>query len=132
MSVVRAAYLSRMSERFSMQMFFPVEGDTAIVELLHDGDQWADLRLENLRVDAVGEDRLAAARIVLTICPREDGSPREFDLDAARAQLDEARDWLLENERGRQPFDDTGATAAARSAMKISRLDARWFPDEPG
>ena len=135
MSVCRTAHLShgtmcRVDERFSMAMEFPIEGDTAIVELLHDGEQWADLRLENLRVDAVGEDRLAGARIVLTVFPREDGEPREFDLEQARAQLDEARDWLLENERGRQPFDDTGATPAARAHAKVSRLDERWFPDE--
>jgi hypothetical protein len=115
-----------MGERFGMQMVFPVEGDTAIVELLHDGEQWAELRLEQLRLDAVGEDRLEGARIVLTVIPPEDGSSREFDLDDARAQLDEARDWLVENERGRRPGGGTGASAAR---TKISRLDERWDPD---
>ncbi len=119
-----------MDDRFAMAMEFPIEGDSAIVELMHDGEQWADLRLENLRVDAVGEDRLNGARIVLTVFPRDDGASRQFDLDEARAQLDEARDWLLENERGRQPFDETGATAAARAHAKISRLDERWEPDQ--
>jgi hypothetical protein len=113
-----------VSERFGMQMVFPVEGDTAIVELLHDGEQWAELRLEDLRLDAVGEDRLEGAHIVLTVIPAEDGSVREFDLDDARAQLDEARDWLIENERGRRPGGATGAST------KISRLDERWETDE--
>jgi hypothetical protein len=107
-----------------MQMVFPVEGDTAIVELLHDGEQWAELRLEDLRLDAVGEDRLESAHIVLTVIPAEDGSAREFDLDDARAQLDEARDWLIENERGRRPADAPGAQ------RKISRLSETWEPDE--
>jgi hypothetical protein len=113
-----------VSERFGMQMVFPVEGDTAIVELLHDGEQWAELRLEDLRLDAVGEDRLEGAHIVLTVIPAGDGSAREFDLDDARAQLDEARDWLIENERGRRPGGTTGAST------KISRLDERWETDE--
>jgi hypothetical protein len=121
--------MSTVAERFGMQMVFPVEGDTAIVELLHDGDQWAELRLENLVADAVGEDRLRGARVVLTIFPREDGSSYDFDLEDARAQLDEASDWLLENERGRQPSAEADQTAAARSLTKISRLNERWFPD---
>jgi hypothetical protein len=117
-----------MGERFGMQMVFPVEGDTAIVELVHDGEQWAELRLEDLRLDAVGEDRLKGARIVLTIIPAEDGAPREFDLEEARAQLDEARDWLVENERGRRPETGGEPTAGARAQMKISRLNERWNP----
>jgi hypothetical protein len=124
MSVLAAAYLSRMGERFGMQMVFPVKGDTAIVELIHDGEQWAELRIEGLRLDAVGEDRLEGAHIVLTVIPPEDGSEREFDLDDARAQLDEARDWLIENERARRPGSASGAST------KISRLDERWEPDE--
>jgi hypothetical protein len=124
MSVPAAAYLSRMTERFGMQMVFPLEGDTAIVELLHDGEQWAELRLDGLRLDAVGEDRLQGAHIVLTVIPAEDGSAREFELDDARGQLDDARDWLIENERGRRPGGGAGAST------KISRLDERWEPDE--
>jgi hypothetical protein len=116
-----------VDERFGMQMVFPLDGDTAIVELLHDGEQWAELRLENLRLDAVGEDRLHGARIVLTVIPAEDGVPRQFELDDARAQLDEARDWLIENERGRRPGGGTGASTAH---TKISRLSESWEPDE--
>jgi hypothetical protein len=124
MSAPCAAYLWPMDERFGMQMVFPPAGDSAIVELVYDGEPWAALRLEDIRLDAVGEDRLAGARIVLTVFPPEDGSPWEFELDDARAQLDEARDWLADNERGRRPGDATGARA------KVSRLDERWAPDD--
>jgi hypothetical protein len=119
-----------VDERFGMQMVFPVEGHTAIVELLHDGEQWAELRIEDLRLDAVGEDRLADSRIVLTVFPPEDGTPWEFDLEDARAQLDEARDWLVENERGRRPEEAADTTAGERALRKVSRLNERWFPDD--
>jgi hypothetical protein len=122
--------MAAVDDRFGMQMVFPVEGDTAIVELLYDGAQWAELRIEGLRLDAVGEDRLAGSRIILTVSPPEDGTLWEFDLDDARAQLDEARDWLVENERGRRPEEGEGTTAAERALRKISRLNERWFPDE--
>jgi hypothetical protein len=128
MSAPREAYLWPMDDRLGMQMVFPVEGDGAIVELLHDGEPWAELRLDDIRLDAVGEDRLAEARIVLIVFPPEDGVPWEFELDDARAQLDEARDWLVENERGRRPGDARGPSAGARA--KVSRLDERWAPDE--
>jgi hypothetical protein len=118
-----------VGERFAMQMVFPVEGDSAIVELLHDGEQWADVRLEGLRLDAVGEDRLEDSTVVLTVFPPPDGNAWTFDLADARGQLDDAREWLVENERGREPFDAEGATAAARAHAKISRFDERWDPE---
>jgi hypothetical protein len=108
-----------MDERFRLQMVFPVEGDSAIVELLYDGDQWADVRLENLRLDAVGEDRLRDSKVVLTLCPASDQGTWEFDYADALAQLQDARDWLLENERGREP------APTGRPHVKIER----WQPD---
>jgi hypothetical protein len=102
-----------------MQMVFPVDGDSAIVELTYDGEQWAEIRLEDLRTDAVGEDRLRQARVVLTLHPPGERPVWEFDHADAVAQLEEARDWLLENERGREP------ARQGRPHLKIER----WQPD---
>lgn len=108
-----------MDERFRMQMVFPVDGDSAIVELLHDGEQWAEIRLEDLRLDAVGEDRLRDARAVLVLHPPTEQTAWEFDYADAVAQLQDAHEWLLENERGREP------ARQARPHLKIER----WEPD---
>jgi hypothetical protein len=105
-------------ERFRMQMVFPVDGDSAIVELTHDGGQWAEIRLEGLRLDAVGEDRLRGAQVVLTLHPPAERPVWEFDHADAVAQLQEARAWLEENERGRQ-------ATPGRPGAKVGR----WQPE---
>jgi hypothetical protein len=46
---------------FRMAHLFPVEGDSAIAELWHDEQVWADVRLDGVRLDAHGEDRTASA-----------------------------------------------------------------------
>jgi hypothetical protein len=125
-----------MCEHFRMQMFSPVEGDSAIVELLYHDAQWADVRLENLRLDAVGDARLEGARVVVSLYPRSaDGSRDEqpwweFAYADVRAELDEARDRLLDNERGREPAGGEGLTAAGEALTKISRRNNRWHPKE--
>jgi hypothetical protein len=125
-----------MNERFRLQMFYPVEGDSAIVELMYDDAQWADMRLEDLRLDAVGDARLEGARVVVSLFPKSaDGSRDEqtwweFDYADVRAQLDEARDWLLDNERGRESASGEGLTAAGEAFTKISRTNDRWHPKE--
>jgi large subunit ribosomal protein L7/L12 len=109
---------------FHIDHLFPVEGDTAIAELCHRGEVWADLRLAGVRTDSRGEERVAEARPVLRIYPRPAGAEPiwwEWDLDAVSAQLAEARDWLLDNERGREPIlDPDDLTAAGRALTKAS------------
>jgi hypothetical protein len=73
-SRARACDHAPVGERFRMQMFYPVEGDSAMVELLYDGVQWADMRLEDMRLedirlDAVGDARLEGARVVVSVFP---------------------------------------------------------------
>jgi hypothetical protein len=125
-----------MDERFRRQIFYPVEGDSAIVELMYDDAQWADVRLEDLRLDAVGDARLEGARVVVSLFAKPADSGRdeptwwEFDYADVRAQLDEARDWLLDNERGREPVIGEGLTAAGEAFTKISLQNERWHPTE--
>ena len=47
--------------------FYPVEGDTAIAELMLGGLIWGDLRLEGIDLDAVDTARTADARVVLRL-----------------------------------------------------------------
>jgi hypothetical protein len=79
----------------------------------------AEIRLEDLRLDAVGEDRLRTARVVLELHPPPERDTWEFDHADAVAQLQEARDWLEDNERGRDP------APPGRPPLKIER----WRPD---
>lgn len=88
-----------MSGNLSWQKFYPVEGGSAVAELLVGCRVWADLALENIRLDQRAGDRLTEARGVF----RLHGSLDSLDLDAALKNIEEARNWLLENERGRDP-----------------------------
>jgi len=89
----------------SFQKLYPVEGDTAIAELLAGDEIWGDLRLEDIKLDQRGEDRLHGVRVVISIYGTGEGRElEEFDFDECVALLRQAREWLLENERGREPL----------------------------
>src|SRR2546423_4468309 len=137
-------------------MCYPAEGESAFVELWYDGAVWADLQLENLSLGEVSEQRTADAwaavavyfprrfgqhiwRFALTDAPAqlERLSHRKrwwpFDVGAALAQLEHARDLLLENERDRDPqTDSNGLTAAGAAFSKMSRQAQARFLNDPG
>jgi hypothetical protein len=84
---------------------YPAEGDTAIAELRAGDESWGDIRLEDIKLDGHGEDRLDGVRVVVAFYPPPDGLRFwEFDYDECMTTLRQARDWLLENERGRVPL----------------------------
>jgi hypothetical protein len=161
-----------VNESFGSSLLFPVEGDTAVVELLHDDRTWADMRLEGIDLAARGEQRVAAARVVVRLYPAQPQRPSwreawpgrgdfmaqhlglgllgriqwaramrsptegpewwEFDLVEVSAQLEAAREMLLDNERGREPIDDAEGLSAMGSAYaKMSREHQReWSVSE--
>jgi hypothetical protein len=111
---------------FWIAHLFPVEGDSAIAELWHGDDVWADIRLEGVALDAFGEDRVATAAAVLRIYPRPaSGASQywEWGLDQALEQLEAGRKWLIENERGRMPVDEGLGLSAAGSALSKASAD---------
>lgn len=93
----------RPSRPLHFTQFYPVEGDTAIAELMLGGRIWGDLRLEGIDLGAVGAARTAGARVALRLSSDRE---TEFDLEPVVALLREAEAWLLENERGRAPTEE--------------------------
>ena len=121
---------------FHIDRLFPVEGDSAIAELCHRGEVWADLRLDGIRTNSRGEERIADARPVLRIYPRHAGDEPvwwEWNLDDVSAQLAEARDWLLDNERGREPILDPDDLTMAGSALSKASAETinQWSAAVP-
>jgi hypothetical protein len=131
---------SRDSGAVTFVKLYPLEGDSAVAELKVGGEQWGELHLEDIKLDREGEDRLKGARVVLTIYPRLErqttwrrlsrrragnwapsAEPWGFLLDDLLEILGEARRWLLENERGREPLDEGTLTAAGAALSKASR-----------
>jgi hypothetical protein len=115
---------------FYTQMLYPVEGESAIAELYYDGDQWANVWLEGVRLDAVGDARVEQARVMVSFFSPRTRTSWKLDLDEVRRRLDDAREKLLENERGRVPVDDHGLSNAGRAFSKISQTDPRWHPNQ--
>jgi hypothetical protein len=123
-----------VEEGFYTQMLYPVEGDSAIAELYYDDEQWANVWLEGINLDAVGDARVQEARVVVELFsplpgPAEArwGSSWRLDLDEVCRRLDDARQILIENERGRVPVADDGVTAAGRAWTKMSQKNADRF-----
>jgi hypothetical protein len=84
--------------------FFPVEGDTAIAELMSGDELWGDLRLEGIDLAASGPARTANAVVQFRLFPPQDGRAYwDFAFDDAQRLLSRARAWLLENEHDRVP-----------------------------
>jgi len=59
-----------LAEGFEIKLFFPVEGESAIAELYYDGDNWADVHLEDVDLGGFGEQRTANARVVVELYRR--------------------------------------------------------------
>jgi hypothetical protein len=143
-----------LDDGFEMMMCYPAEGESAFVELWYDGDVWADLQLEGLNLGAIGKERTADARAVVAVyLPRRFGRQqtwrfdlgeapahlervsrrkrqRSFDVALALAQLERARDWLVENECDREPLaENEGLTAAGSAFSKMSRAAQARFLD---
>jgi hypothetical protein len=125
---------------------YPAEGDSAVAELHYGGEIWGDIRLEKLNLHARGEARLEDADVVLRVYPRAkprsaftawmsrrrrstprvaSDEPWEWNLDDLMAVLNEARAWLLENERGREPVSAGALTAAGSALSKASAESSR-------
>jgi hypothetical protein len=91
------------------QKFYPTEGDSAVAEMWAGEQMWADLHLEGIQLDRRGDERVQGIREVLTLFSPTAASqfaPKgAWTLDAAEVlrQLQEARSWLLENEKERAP-----------------------------
>lgn len=108
---------------FWMARLFPVDADSAIAELWHDDEVWADVRLEGVQLDAHGEDRITSATAVVRLYVRPAGADpdwREHRLEDLLEQLTTARHWLLDNERGRTPVDDGEELSAAGRALSTA------------
>lgn len=109
-------------EGFHMAKLYPVEGDSAIAELWIDGDVWAQIELEGINLDTLGNARTEGAAFKVMLFPPPRGSKPgwwEFDLADLEMQLSKAKEWLIENERGREPLADGGFTAAGRATEKL-------------
>jgi hypothetical protein len=80
---------------------FPVEGDSAVAELRFDEATWAEIWLENIQLNQVGGDRTEGARVRI----RLSSLPEPVGLDDLLELIEEARTWLIKNERGRVPLE---------------------------
>jgi ribosomal protein L7/L12 len=108
---------------FWMARLFPVQGDSAIAELWHDDEIWADVRLEGVQLDVHGEDRITTATAIVRLyarATRTDPDWREHRLDDLLTQLTTARDWLLDNESGRTPVEDGEELSSAGRALSTA------------
>lgn len=91
------------------QKLYPTEGDSAVAEMWAGEQMWADQHLEGNQLDRHGDERVQGIREVLRLFSPTAASqfaPKGvWALDAAEVlrQLQEARSWLLENEKGRAP-----------------------------
>jgi len=100
---------------------YPVEGET-FAELWFGAAVWGQVLISGVHHDQFGWARVADVRFVVSLYPPPDGAGRrwEFDLEEVQTQLSRAQEWLLENERGREPVEEDGLTAAGRAFSKIS------------
>jgi hypothetical protein len=117
----RAWQNSGVREGFAMTQHYPVEGDSAIAEVVYDEAAWADLHLEDIDVEARGDARTENARVVLRLYGPSEREFWEFDFAGATEQLLEARDWLLEHESAREPVPERDAlTRGGEAWSKMS------------
>ncbi len=103
-----------------MTKIYPVEGDTVMAEVVYDEEPWAELRLENLDIEARGDERTTNARVLLRLYGPSTQEFWEFEFAEAIEQLVEARDWLLEHEGAREPV--TGRDELTRGGEAWSKM----------
>ena len=129
---------------FWMARLFPVEGDSAVAELWHDDEVWADVRLEGIRLGACGEDRIATCTVMVRWYVPAGGAGLQwfdFPYEQVSAQLSAAREWLLDNECGRTPVQGDEPLSAAGHALStastrtieqfLAAVPAASHPDPP-
>lgn len=92
------------------QKVYPVEGDSAVAEILAGNELWCDLHLEGIQLHETGQNRILGAKPILTVYPppgatalSPSGKYWELDASEALACLKGALEWLLENEKSRDP-----------------------------
>jgi hypothetical protein len=110
-----------------MARCFPVEGDP-FVEVWFGEEAWGQVDITDIDHSQVGDARVSRARFVVAFYPppqRLGTMGWQFDMDEVDKQLTDARQWLLDNERGRVPVEADGLTAAGQAFSKIS------IPDQP-
>lgn len=106
---------------------YPVEGDSAIAELWFGSAPWAQVTLEGIHLDQLGEERTRGVRLLVSLFGPPEGAETDwwqFDLLEVQRQLALAQDWLIENERLRVPLTEDGLTAAAEAMEKAAKPDA--------
>lgn len=119
---------------FKMAKLFPVDSVSAVAELYYGDLIWAYVSLNGIDDDAVGTARVAQAEVVVEFW-REPGKPTgrwdfNLSLDGALDQLQEARQWLLDNEAGRAP-SEPGLHPADEAFQKMSEDEQnRWLHEE--
>jgi hypothetical protein len=120
--------LTGPAKREGLAKLYPVEGDSPLAELWLNDEPWAELRLEGVDVEARGEERVANARVLLRLYGPNEGEWLELELRLAMEQLAEARDWLLEHERAREPVADRSElTHAGEAWSKMSpEVQREW------
>jgi len=86
-----------LARGFNTKTFVPVDGDSKIIELWFGDEEWAELELEGIDPDAIGEKRLAAAKVIVHLClPRRAGYlVWRFEFEETQVQLERAarRRW---------------------------------------
>ncbi len=90
---------------------------------------WAQISLTGIALDADGDERVSRVGFSISLFPPPAAAEPgwwEFDLADVEARLSNAKEWLLDNERGRLSLEDeTGLTAAGRA------MDNATDPLEP-
>jgi hypothetical protein len=123
----------------------PKFGESAFVTIEYGDQDWAYVTLEGIDDSALGHARLADVQVFVMLVDENDErgdweNPIKRDFaDAlervgktnrssseARKALEDARELLLENERGRVPVDPEGLTAFGSAMSKLSAADPIW------
>jgi hypothetical protein len=124
----------------------PKFGESAFITIEHRGQDWAYVTLEGIDESALGDARTADARVFVMLVDENDERDdwenpikRDFAdalaratetglfVRSARKALEDARELLLENARGRVPIDDPEGLTVFGSAMsQLSASDSLW------
>ena len=123
----------------------PIYGESAFIEIKYRDQPWAYVALEGIDTNAVGDARTSAARVYVMLVDENDArddwdnpikrdfaealdhvamalTPRSLARQARRA-LEDARERVLENERGRLPVDRDGLTVFGAAFSQLSASD---------
>lgn len=86
---------------------YPAEGDSAVAELWAGDDVVADVWLSDIGLSEHGDARVerASVRVRFYTSP-ELAASADLDLNELQSVLEQAREWLMDNERGRVPLPE--------------------------